>query len=339
MNCLSLPQPTRDVSGMIAKFSPSIDRNELIKHALVGMSKCSSISSQTAKQAEEWHKSLESSVDGEYVKNLATVLAFHGLNEESSYLIQLFKNSLHNEPALLIRLFRKLKGERKFIWSLYMGLKASPDPVLLTDSIATAIAANGWFDRVELVMNRRDHSVPLKPDTAAKLIRGLSHHQLGPEYTNLVFRISSDTTNETVVREALAAFYLVNNQLEAVEEVIRLMGPIESPVLANQVLKKAATEESSNLFFKFLVMFKSLVNEKSYSQGIALAIKNKSSKQLLQVLDAMHIHKARLNPVDEARIRSLVESRLGASVRVRKRVSAVLDLLAKQHSESSFITS
>lgn len=337
--CLSLPQPILDVSGLMSKFAPFIDRNELIKQALVGISKCSTIPSKTAKQVENWHKSMESPVDSEYLKNFATILAFHGLNEESSYLIPLFKTSIQNEPALLIRLFRKIKNERKFIWSLYTGIKASPDPVSLTDAIATAVAANGWFDRVELVMNRKDNSIVLKPDTAAKLIRGLSHHQLDPEFTSLVFRIFSETSNEVVVREAIVAFYLVNNQLEALEEGLRLIGPIEASVLANQVLKKAACIESCELFFKFLVLFKSLVNEKSYSLGINLAINNKSSRLLLQVLDAIFLQRARLNPVDEARIRSIVEHRLGVSVRVRKRIAAVLDLIEKQNSESGFIAS
>lgn len=338
--CLSFPQPILDVSGMMSKFAIFIDRNELIKQALVGISKCNTISSKTAKQVENWHKSMESPVDSEYLKNFATILAFHGLKEESSYLIPLFKTSICNESALLIRLFRKIKNERKFIWSLYVGIKASPDPVSLTDAIATAVAANGWFDRVELVLNRKDNSFDLKPDTAAKLIRGLSHHQLDPEFTNLVFRIFSNTSNEVVVREAIVSFYLVNNQLEALEEGLRLMGPIKSSVLANQVLKKAACIDSCKLFFKFLVLFKSFaLNEKSYSLGINLAINNKSSRLLLQVLDAVFIHRARLNPVDEARIRSIVEHRLGVSVRVRKRIAAVLDLIEKQNSESDFITS
>ena len=339
--CLRLPQPIPDIEGMVKRFTLLVDREQMTKAAVSGISRMNHIPSRALRLVDKWDSQITSSRDEDYLTDLAKIHAYHGLTEDSR-LINTFKKHV-TDPIRFIRLFRKLKSERKSVWSLYMSLDQKIDPVLLTDSIATAVALNGWYDRVDAVLDRRDRSVNLKPETAAKLIRGMSHHAVGPEVeqtvNRLIAEVGEDGSKHPEIRSALVMFYLINSRFRDIEPLLRTSDPIDAPIVANLILKKLSSVGEDDMFFQFFTLLKSAVNESACSLAIDLAVGKKSTENLLLVLDVMHLRKIKINPIQEARIRDIISDRSVVTPRIGKRILTVLDLIVKTHAQSSFITS
>ena len=268
--------------------------------------------------------------------DLARVLAVHGIGPEeySSNLIHNLKSKLNSDSpgrVLLLQLLRKVESEKKFLWDTYMALsnENSVDSPVVTDTMATILAVNGWADRVRKVFERRDFSKPVSPDSSAKFIRALSHHPLGPEYVELVWQIvesCSGGIQVSVVREAVVGFYLANDQFTAIIQLLE-QGPILNERLGNRVLSKVKDRDS---FFKLFGLLKNVVNESSCGKGIELALGvEKSSKDLLKVIDVMFANKIRLLPAQESRIREFAsDPKVCPSFEDRKRIISLVDKLS-----------
>lgn len=341
LGCLRLAQPIADMEGMVRRFAPLVDRELMTKAAVSGVSRMNHIPSRALRVVDKWDSQIASSRDEEYLTDLARIHAYHGLTEDSR-LINTFKKH-KTDPILFIRLFRKLKSERKSVWSLYMSLDQKIDPTVLTDSIATAVALNGWYDRVDTVLDRRDRSVNLKPETAARLLRAMSHHAVGPEVEHTVKRVLSEVDDDGLqnpeVRSALVMFYLINGRYRDIEKLLGKSGPIDSPIVTHQILKKLSSVGEHEMVFQVFALLKTAVNEAACSLAIDLAVGKKSTENLLLVLDVMHLRKIKINPIQEARIRDMISDRSVVTPRIGKRISTVLELIVKTHAQPSFITS
>jgi hypothetical protein len=337
---LSLSKSAHESSQVMRKFEAFVPQETVLAEAIQGLSTAGSrLTSADIQKGLEWFSEIEKPPRS-VVVNVAKILSVHGISpeEQSEKLVNMFKQNLGFDfqgKVSLLQLFRKLESEKKYVWDIYMSLQneGSVDSTVVTESTATVLAVNGWADRVNFVLNRRDQSKSINPETTAKFIRAMSHHPLGPEYAELVWNIvklNTEGIKAVPIREAVIGFYLANNQFLAIRQLLE-QGPITNGRLAERVLGKVKDIETFSSLFGLM---KNVTTDHACAHGIELACREKSPKTLLKVLDVMYLNKQRLLYAQESRIREFAKDPKSCpSIGDKKRIIALLGMLAKISAE------
>jgi hypothetical protein len=326
--CLSKTRDSFEASKLMKKFKPYVPLEEMSNSALEGLALAppSRVRGRDIDFAREIFKT---STKTKSVKNFARIMAIHGVPDDPE-LISLFKESI--DSVLQFKLFRKLRSERKELWSIYLSIsgKTPHDSTEVTDIMSTILAVNGWLDRVSFVFNRRDPNHLLSPETGARFVRALSHHSSGTDNVELVWRIVEASEGglslSGKILEAVAGFYMANNQYKAIIQLLERAGPLNNERLGNQILRRSMSVEQ---YFQLLGLLKNVVDETSCGRAIDIGIESKSVNRIISVLDIMFQRKQKLNPIQESRIRELVDThrrREGNSSAEIRRLLTLLDI-------------
>jgi hypothetical protein len=345
LSCLATTDRADYASRIMTKFQRYVQRWDMLNSSLHGIAKAgSAIQRKDIEGAIAWFHELKDNqtreVPEETITAIAKILSVHGIcptDQNLDGIIQYLKLLLSGKAEnhrLLIKVFRKLRTEKRFIWDAYISLTKADeeDPVEVTDVMSTVLVTNGWQDRVRFVFERRDKSHRLSNDTAARLIRALSHHASHKENVTLVWEIVESSTGmieHVVVREAVIGFYLVNSQYTAVEQLLR-HGPIENARLGNRVLSKVEDREA---FLRLFRLLRNVIDPVSSGKAIDLVLSDLSSdaKNLITVLDCMYARPVQITPTQESRIREFLRNPNCANY--RKRVVSLLDMFAKKQTQ------
>lgn len=309
-----------------------VDKLEFARMSLRGLSKMNPnlVSNRTIRFMDKlvaetgW-----SDISQESVRDIASVLAVHGITDVSSDYIGILKKRLRHDPVVLIGALRKLKEERKFVWTLYSGIDGKYDQKILTEYMSSVVAVNGWADRVKTVIERRDPAVDLDGKTVAQFVRAFSHFPSSPETSKTVWDIVALDElgiENSDIREAVIEFYLVNDQLRAVHTLLSTHGCSER--LAKRICRRTNGPQLLSLLHEL----RAQADEKAFNKGVDVALKLKSAKRLFQVLEAMHAKGFSLHPIQESAVREISES-FDVSVRLRKRLTALIEMICKNSEE------
>ena len=271
------------------------------------------------------------SLTAESITNLTRILSYSGIPENLRYLVPYMKEKC-TDKVRLIGALRTLKSEANFAWETFTHI-SPPDANLLVDFVSVIVAANGWHERVPILLKRIGNT-PLNPKVCARLIRAFSHKPLGTETVEHLIKIVSLTRggiDNIEVKEALMEFYLVNEQWTSVLALIQKEAPsIRS--LSDDIVALIMGSVNADVFFDFFSVLRFRLKSKALNRAIEISVRHKSTKQLFEVLEIVYRKKIEVDPVQFARITELTRNPDVPS-RVRKRLGSIVEMIEQIQAE------
>ncbi len=336
--------------ALINKYS-KIDRTDLVRALLQGV--VSSVPpTVTWRMSDAIHELIDpkkNSMNRVLLHQLAHVYSVHGIHPKQEKLLsgsipELKRVLQASDSVLLIGCLRKLKSERQFLWDTYVKywLLHPKDSPLLTQYMAEICAINGWFNRVDQVLNRCHDSVIISKFTAAKFVKAFCHFPLGEGARAVIDRIvemsdpakceKEEKQGSCLLGVCLVEFYAINGQYSTAYQYLEwLYRNDDSESLLNGFRLLLKRVPDAKLFFALLSLARRefkvnpLVQDKRVLDK-ALRLASGSPRTLLSLLEVCFVDKIEVNVLQRSRA---MEVATASRSKYLKRISELLELLEK----------